>query len=464
MRLPAVLLVASALVAGEPGDGPALRGMDLLGPIKQAARSLSTPAPSPWSDDLAGLTSTDPQTQAGAIRGLIAHGGKVVPDLVVLAKDRDPGVRGRICTVLAGIGGTVSTELALALSDDPDRRVRELAILALIRCQGPAIWPRLKVLLDDPEPTLRTAAAEATIAHPEIDAIATLARHGEDVDDLARRAKAVALRRIVNRPAAVPEMIRLLAPGVSRGESRTALLEAAAAIADPRLCPVLTSVAGGDEPLPALLAVRALAASGDARCLERLAVLASADRTELATAAAETLRRLTGHLASAGPAWTIWWRDHAAMVARLAERDALIAKWHDPAAVIEPADLARFTPAELMPLIDALVGEGQPGIAQAPWWPAKAFAVVRRDDPRRWIDPLSARLRITSDAEYRTRLVILLDALAGPHDGPLFMSLTKELTDLAEQERKRSDEHGLPAPDRGGERLALASALSYRTK
>ncbi|GDY11529.1 hypothetical protein LBMAG53_04060 [Planctomycetota bacterium] len=464
MRLLALLLVASALTAGEPGEGPVLRGMDLLGPAKQVAKALSTPTPSPWSDDLAGLTSSDPQTQAWAIRGLIAHGAKVLPDLVVLAKDRDPGVRGRICTVLAGIGGSSSTELALALSDDPDRRVRELAILALIRCQGPAIWPRLKILLDDPEPTLRSAAAEATIAHPEVDAIAALARHGEDVDDLARRAKGVALRRIVNRPAAVPELIRLLAPGISRGESRTALLEAAAAVADPRLCPALTTVAGGDEPLPALLAVRALAASGDARCLERLAALAAADRTELATAAAETMRRLTGHLANAGPAWSIWWRDHAAMAARLAERDALVATWHDPQSTIEPADLAKFTPNELMPLIDALVGEGQPSVAQAPWWPARAWTVVRRDDPKRWIDPLAARLRVTSDAEYRTRLVILLDALAGPRDEPLFKTLGKELTDLEEQERKRSEEHGLPPPDRGGERLALAAALARRAK
>jgi HEAT repeat protein len=457
-----VLTVPLLLVAGEAGQGPALVGVDLTRQVRAVADAVTTPD-KPWSRDLAALTSADAGEANAAVRALIVHGPRVLDDLAILARDRDVGLRMRICAVVSGLGGEAATPLAVTLSHDSDRRVRALAILALGRCSGPAVWPRLDALLGDADGTLRQSAAESLAALGDLRAIARLAQTAEDADDLAKRSKAEALNRLVTAQAAVMVVAALLADPALPATGRNNLIESTHRIRDPRLCPALTALAGHADAWTALLAIRALAFNGDARCLKVLAGMAAKARPELAVAAAETLRSLTGHGAAPGLVWTVWWKDHAAEVARLTPRDALLAALHDPAVTPDRAALAAWTPDDLTPLIDALAG----GRAAA-WWPAKAQAVLDADDPTRWIAPLTTRLRAINDPTGRATLVVLLDHLAGrggldrASATTLFTTLSRELDDLAAQEAASAAKTGVPALDRGAERLALAMAIDRR--
>jgi hypothetical protein len=246
------------------------------------------------------------------------------------------------------------------------------------------------------------------------------------------------------------------------GEQRDALLEACAPIGDPRLCPTLTSLAGGasaerSQAWGSYLAIRALAANGDSRSWETLCrIAADAPQAELRDAAAASLRTLTGYGAFAGQAWTLWWRDHAGQAARLMERDRLLADLHDPKRPIDRSELSVFPVDELLPLVDGALGNG------APWWPARAFEIMRADGAERWSEPLARRAAASPDPMTRLALILFIDQLEGPSSTTVLKALATELEAGAAAEEAQAQSERRSMADRGPERLALRIALERR--
>ncbi|MFW5750543.1 MAG: HEAT repeat domain-containing protein, partial [Planctomycetota bacterium] len=191
---------------------------------------------------------------------------------------------------------------------------------------------------------------------------------------------------------------------------KLALIEASYQIGDPRLSPALSALLDHRDPQVVADAATALGANGDSRALSALCRVAAGRRAAIEReAAARTLRRLTGHHAGPGQAWALWWRDHGDRVAELYERDAFIARLHDPHYAATAADLQRFPASELMPLVDGFLDQGPP------YWPPRALALLRRDDPRRWRGPLLERYdHADADDLERIGLVILLHELRVP--------------------------------------------------
>ncbi len=455
--------VLSAATVEEERQQRHVEGMDLIPAVKAINRAIRGTDPAkPWAGDLAALTDPSPGTYNGAIRALIATGSRCLPDLGVLADDRNGEIRQRVALVAAGIGNEAQA-LLLRLSRDRDLAVRRLAVYGLGRCRGDEAFQRLVQLAGDLDSSMRHAAAQSLGAVARVEAIALLAAHGQDSDDLARRAKAEALDRIVQQPAAVPELIRLLEGGIGSGrdEERAALISVAGRTRDPRLAPVLTAQLARPEAWTVLLAIESLATCGDSRCLEALIRIAVGHPSpDLATAAARTLSTLTGYRAGPGQAWTIWWADHAAEVNTRAERDRFLAALHDPRRNATRDELARFTPAELAPLLECSLGAGESRCAA--WFPPRAVAALLADDGRRWVEPVRASLDQTSDPATRAELVVLLDRLAGQDQLAVFTALNDELAKLCKREAEAAAKAQFPPPNRGGERLALQLAISRR--
>lgn len=455
----ATLLLATAALCAVDDEAPPV-GMDILPLVKAAAEALTPkaqPLPGrPWSDDLADLTNTDPAVNGPAVGRLARRGAVVLPDLGILAGERDWQLRGRIVRVAAGIGGTEGAELTLRLSGDNDARVRRLAIVGLGRCRGDAVLDRLLELVVSLDADERSAAAGSLSAMGDVRAIEPLTRLRSDPDGPSRSAQASALRGLCAMERAAGTIAGLL--GSLKGEQRRALLEALDGSADVRLCPALIRLCDDQEALTALLAVRALATAGDARAVGPLARLAASERRpELRDMAATTLHALTPYRARAGKAWALWWDENSALYARLAERDTLIAQLADLDTPI-PAGLADFTPDELLPLIDAaLITRVVPS-----WLPPRALAALRAQAGERWVQPLAQLIDNAPDAEIRLDLVLLLDEIGGP-------AATGELKRQQELLKKREEsaldrwkKDGVIPPDMGAERALLAIALKRR--
>lgn len=410
----------------------------------------ATPAPRPWEPHVAALTDHRPAVHEPAIASLTGFGEAALADVATLASDADWRVRGRVVAVAAGIGGRAGTEVVLAASADGDARVRELAALGLGRLPQPGAYERLTALLADRVEGVRVAAARGLGDLGDARALTTLAEFGREPAEAVRRARLAALEGLASRPAAVPALAEALAGG--RGDALVRLIAASAALGDPRLSPALASLLSSRDRDAAELAARSLAANGDSRALEALcAVAAGTGRSRLGQAAAETLRGLTGHGAGAGPAWSLWWRDHAAEVAARARRDAFLAELHDPTRPVARAELAAFSVEELMPLVDGVLGEG------AWWWPRRAFAVLAADDPARWTAPLIARAQAAEDPDVRLALTILVDQLGDPAAADGLASLLAQAEARADAARS-----GGAAPRNEPELIALRAALARR--
>ncbi len=452
VRLVLMLAAAGALAAGEVDPGPPAQGLD-VGQAANAVKNWVAPNPhqKPWSADIANLSSDDQMAQNRAVADLIRQGPPVLGDLAVLAQDRDTMLRVRVVLVAAGIGGQAPVPLLMSLGSDPEPRVREEAVLGLGRCSGEAAFTRLRQALDAPDANERAAGAQALGAIGDVRALALLGRLDAEGDDLARRDEAAALARIAGQSVAIPELARLI--GDSRGAARDTCILAAGALSDPRLCPALVALAGGEAPIPTrLLAVRALALDGDSRAWRTLCDLAArAPEPSIADAAAGAMRMLA-MTPGQGMAWAVWWRDHAATVPRLNERDQLLADLHDPAAPIDRQALARFSVAELAPLIDGALGGG------AAWWPPRAFAAMRADSPARWSDELTRRLIASPDVNLRVALIMLVDQLGGPTCAAN-LAAAKSDADARRAREATLAASGHAAPDRGAESVALTVAL-----
>ncbi len=463
--------------AADPtGDGGDVHGMDMIGAAKTVAGWVSPTKPSadkPWSAALGDLTAEDPRSQAKAIRTLILEGGRhpeVITDLTVLSDDRDWRLRARLVQVCADIGGEAAAPLVLKLSRDREARVRELSALALGQCNGNDVFSRQLELLQAPESHIREAAAKSLVGSTDLRALEPLTRQEKEPDDLVKRAMRETLGVLADRVTSVPTIVALL--GTLKDTRRDALLEAIANLGDPRLCPPLVSIAAdpdraGRAPEASawtqFLAVRGLATSGDYRAVTILVALADGDATgDVRVMAADTLRSITGYGAAAGKAWRVWQSDHAATIAHLCERDALLADLHDPQLAIDPEALAKWSVEDLAPLVDAVLG--MPVGRIAPWWPARSLAVLRADRPERWSPVLAKRITAmpTNQQDQRLALIMVLDDLGGPEAVTALTDVIRELKERSERELDKANESKSLAPDHGPEIELLRHALTRR--
>lgn len=430
---------------------PKAEGVDVIRTAKAIADALKTPESSvahgkAWEQDIAALTDVRPEIHTQAMAALIRRGAPVIGDLRVLAKDQDPSLRMRVTAVLAAIGGDEASAEVLALSRDRDRGVVEVATLGLGKARGPGSFERLGEILQSPDPILRQVAARGLGMHGDPRGLALLCTYARDRDDLVRRDMRENLAKVASSAAAVPVLADLIA--TRSGTDRLALIDATAGIGDPRLSPVLAAVVGDrSDAAAATLAARMLSVNGDSRAVEALCrSAAQARESHLRDEAAATLRRLTSHTAAGGTAWELWWRDHAAEVAALTARDALLADLHDPARTTSLAELAQFPVASLFQLVEGALGRG------APWWPARAFAALAADDPKRWTPVLLERIERTIELRERVRVIVLLDALNDPGAVDGFKRLYASLREQPE----------VKAAALGPERAALRMALERR--
>jgi len=399
-------------------------------------------AGAPWLPAIAALTDSRPQVHGPALEALIRHGPDVLADVGSLATDADWQVRARVVTVAAGVGGVQAVTLLVRLAGDSDERVREVTAAGLGRTPGDGVFDALHRLLYDRSLRVRQAAADGLGVLGDAQGLSALARLSDQEPVALRTRRLEALRRLTNRPDTIPALAdRLIA---TDGFERRNLLEAAIAIADPRLVPALVQVLNTGDDVHAAHAALALAASGDGRCLEALcAMAADPRRIQPARVAADTLSKLTGVRAAAGATWALWWRENAEVVQGLTARDAFLAELHDPNRTVSREELAAFTPEMLMPLVDGLLGDG------AWWWRRRAGQILLVDDPARWTPVLLQRIRISPPGEERLALIILLDQYGDPgaRDG-----LRELYTETAKHASGRNDP----------ERAALAIALERR--
>ena len=388
---------------------PKAEGLDLIRTAKAIANAVNGPVSNvahgkAWENDIAALTDGRPEVHTQAMAALIRRGPAVIPDLTVLAKDQDPGLRMRVVAVLASIGGEDATREILVLSKDSDIAVVEMATLGLGKARGMGAFERLAEILNAPNPHLRQASARGLGMLGDVRGLGVLCGYASDRDDLVRRDMRENLARIATNAESIPALAELIAS--RNGTERLALLDATGGIGDPRLSPVLAMILTKGD-LPAMtLAAHMLAVNGDSRAVGPLCQIAGHSRDALLRdEAANTLRRLTGHTAAAGVAWELWWRDHAVEVAALEPRDRLLAELHSPARIATADELAAIPIDSLSQLIDGALGQG------APWWPARAFAALAVDVPTRWTAALVARIDNTLDQHQRVRLIVLLDEL-----------------------------------------------------
>lgn len=434
---------------------------------------VATPAAYAVSDEdrlvrerlVAQLTNPSPVISRSAVDRLADLGPAVMPDVAVLASDPDPLVRGRVAVVAGRVGGTRAGEMLSRMSQDRSDYVREVSALGLgaVRPRGALI--HLQRLLTDPLPGVREAAALAmgTLGDPQ--AIPTLARWqnaGGERESLRihegvtgrnqvvkiQRAMRASLGRVVAQPQALDRVSEFLTS--LDGSALQAVVEVTWEIGDPRLCPALVGVIERGDPVSRRLAATSLAANGDGRALELLCQVAARGRDpELRDAAATTLRRLTGHDAAAGDAWSLWWQTNGERVRGLYPRDELIARLHHPGHTPTAAELAPFSPNELAGLIDGTIGIG------APWWPRQAWRALQADDPTRWTEYLLQRYDRTYDEGLQVALVVVLDELDDPAAQPGLHERLAEVEALAPE-----DPDLAPHPN-GSLRAALRLATGH---
>ncbi|MFD5325851.1 ankyrin repeat domain-containing protein [Streptomyces sp. NPDC127092] len=134
--------------------------------------------------------------------------GSAVPELLAFAGHPDPEVRRQVAAALTGIvpaGHAEAVGTIVALSRDPDARVRDWATLALAE-------------LPDDTPVVREALA-ARLADP-------------DPETAAEAARGLAIRQ---DPRAIEALARALADGDPEGPARETALSALEHVTDPRV-------------------------------------------------------------------------------------------------------------------------------------------------------------------------------------------------------------------------------------
>ena len=337
----AALGASESLAQPQPGQPPQTS--------RQAESALDAPVLSQvdragllrWT---AALSDERPSVHNPAIGALQRYGVTALPELSVLARDSQAGLRLRVTVVLAGIPHSRAVDMLELLASDGNTTVREAAMLGLSRQsrQDDRVLARLRDGMVDPAPEVREAAALAMGYLRDPAALETLTKIpsvggqegrlrlplGAEGDRLRERivlAMEASLQSLVQQPSAVSEIQRLFT--ALSGPQLLALVDASRVIGDTRLAPALSQLLAPSYHVDIrVAAAKSLIQNGDSRAVPALVELASlapqGNNWRLAEAASQTLRILTGHQAAPGGAWRLWWQDQAATVQGLHRRDA----------------------------------------------------------------------------------------------------------------------------------------------
>ncbi|MEU9125368.1 HEAT repeat domain-containing protein [Streptomyces sp. NPDC048506] len=143
---------------------------------------------------------SDPQRAVAAYHELLRRGEGAVGALRIGLHHKNPAVREGCCRLLDHLVDPDSMDDLIAMADDPDARVRISAFHALAcdRCKGDTcapgpdrvLQPALQHLASDPDPHVRSTAAELVgkFAHTDARAIAALrASHTQDPSPAVRK-------------------------------------------------------------------------------------------------------------------------------------------------------------------------------------------------------------------------------------------------------------------------------------
>jgi len=85
-----------------------------------------------------------------------------------------------------------------------------------------------------------------------------------------------------------------------------------------------------------------------------------------------------------------------------------IAELHDPEREVTAAELAAFSPEQLMPLVTGVLGDG------SAWWARAAWRILQQDDAARWTPLLLQGYDEAETERDRVELVVVLDGLGDP--------------------------------------------------
>lgn len=142
----------------------------------------------------------DPQRTVAAYHELLRRGQDALGAIRAGLHHADPAVREGCCRLLDHLVDTESMDKLIAMADDPDARVRIAAFHALAcdRCKDDAcapgadrvLAPALAHLSSDPDPHVRTRAAELVgkFAHADARAVAALqVAHRHDPNPTVRK-------------------------------------------------------------------------------------------------------------------------------------------------------------------------------------------------------------------------------------------------------------------------------------
>lgn len=164
--------------------GEALRALPVVSPLGVVIAAALARAGRPVDDHALreALSSGDPTLRSGALRALAEVDPRAVSDAIAFAlADEDPMVQ-TVAAELLGRRGE-GRELLVASLSASDPRVRRAAIAAVVRwADGPA---RVRVMLEDPEPSVVLGAIESLGANITGDELERLTRH-EDADVVAQ--------------------------------------------------------------------------------------------------------------------------------------------------------------------------------------------------------------------------------------------------------------------------------------
>jgi HEAT repeat protein len=190
----------AAVTAGASDSDPAVRRVSM-----EILADLSAPGAAPAVE--AALGDADAQVRAAAVRALSGAGEPFLPEAADrLLDDPDPEVRAGTAAALWSSSPERAGSTLVAMSEDPRSEWRTASLEAMGRA-GYA-FDRITAGLDDPEPSVRRAAAGALATFDPALATGPLARALADADPAVRDAAAAALARI-GEPAE-PELLAAL--------------------------------------------------------------------------------------------------------------------------------------------------------------------------------------------------------------------------------------------------------------
>ncbi|MDA2923644.1 HEAT repeat domain-containing protein [Acidobacteria bacterium AH-259-L09] len=340
------------------------------------------------------------------VADVLAQFGELVlqPLMKVLSTSKREAQRFWAARILGGLKTQRATLTLLNTLSDHSPKVRAEAALALGRLgTHEGVSPLSRMLLEDPVPLVRDAAAQA-LGNIADDRALTALREGlADLDYDARRSATLALERMGER--ATPFFIEAL-----RGESKAAAVEAASALERMGMVAVWIEDLAGEKSQPAFELLTCIAKTGVVETLAR-------SLTHPKLSVRTRLCRILSEGASPRSFDTL---------TELAQKDS---EW---AARLEAlVALIKLADARSVPLLSHALSEEEETVRER-------LLMALQDSPRSLLDPLADTVSaLLQDANLKIR-VQAIRVLAKMHTESLFSVLLSSFSDAAPEVRKEA--------------------------